>query len=262
MKLSLLLSSLPCLAIAISAAMADSRIHRKEQRWTENDIANIERAVEHKDRPKDDKGRDGDRLPVSVLSFFKIRPGMHVADVMAGSGYYTEIVSRVVGERGRLYAHNNSIALKRFADAAMSKRLQQSRLSNVVRVDAELEEPKLPAGELDAVLLFLFYHDTYWMRADRNMMNLAIFNSLKPGGVFCVTDHHAETGSGDRDVQTLHRVDAELVKKEILAVGFVLEAESDILRNPEDERTLNVFKPEIRGKTDRFVYRFRKPSIQ
>jgi predicted methyltransferase len=90
-------------------------------------------------------------------------------------------------------------------------------------------------------------------------MNAAIYRALKPGGVYAVIDHHAETGSGDRDVQSLHRVDAELVKKEILKAGFILEAESPLLRNPADDHTINVFKPEIRGKTDRFIYRFSKP---
>ena len=228
--------------------------------WTLKDLANIEKAVGHLDRPESDKQRDLDRLPVSILSFFQIREGMQVADMMAGGGYYTEILSRAVGSNGKVYAHNNSIALKRFADRAITKRLAESDLPNVVRLDAELEEPEFPQAELDAVMLFLFYHDSYWMGADRTKMNKAVFDALKPGGVFCITDHHAAAGSMDRDVQSLHRVDAELVKREILAAGFVLEAESDILRNADDDRTVNVFRPEIRGKTDRFVFRFRKPA--
>ena len=231
-----------------------------QQTVSATDVAAIERAVCHPDRPAADRERDADRLPISVLTFFQIRPGMQVADMMAGGGYYTEILSRLVGPDGKVFAHNNSVALKRFADAAITKRLTESDLPNVVRVDAELEDPKFPAGELDAVMMCLFYHDTYWMGANRAEMNKAIFDSLKPGGLFCVTDHHAEAGSRDRDVQRLHRVDAELVKREILAAGFELDAESEILRNKQDDQTVNVFNRAIRGKTDRFVFRFRKPA--
>lgn len=255
-------SLLTAAAFVLPAALADhhEKNETRSEAWTTSDTANIERALHHPDRPTADKERDGDRLPVSVLSFFQIKKGMNVADMMSGRGYYTEVLSRVVGEEGKVYAHNNQYVVQRFADAAITKRLEDDRLPNVIRVDAELEEPGLPKGEMDAIFMGLFYHDTYWMEADRAAMNKAIFDALRPGGVYCITDHHAEAGSKDRDVKTLHRVDAEIVKQEILAAGFVLEAETDILRNNDDDRTINVFKPEIRGKTDRFVYKFRKPE--
>jgi len=112
----------------------------------------------------------------------------------------------------------------------------------------------------DAMLMILFYHDTYWQEIDRRAMNRAVFDALKPGGLYGIVDHHAEAGSGSRDVKSLHRVDAELVKREILAAGFEFDAESDGLRHPEDDRSANVFDAGIRGRTDRFVFRFRKPS--
>lgn len=161
---------------------------------------------------------------------------------------------------GLVYAHNNDYVVQRFAGQALDERLSRPGLENIVRLDRELEEPGLPRGELDAVFMFLFYHDTYWMETDRARMNQAIFDALVPGGVFGIIDHHAEAGSGSRDVKTIHRIDAELLMAEILAAGFVLDAESDLLRHPDDDRTRNVFDEELRGKTDRFILRFRKPE--
>ncbi len=220
----------------------------------------IAAAVAHPDRPAADRDRDADRKPAEVVRFFGVEPGMKVADLMTGFGYYAEIFARVVGPTGTVYAQNNKFVVERFADKPLGERLARLGLDYVVRLDRELEDPGLPEGELDVAVLVLFYHDTYWQKTDRAAMNKAIYAALKPGGVFGVVDHHAAAGSKDRDVQTLHRVDAEMVKAEILAAGFVLDAESDVLRRPEDDRTKNVFDKTIRGKTDRFVYRFRKPQ--
>ncbi|MGS2724482.1 class I SAM-dependent methyltransferase [Porticoccus sp. GXU_MW_L64] len=222
----------------------------------------LQGALQHPNRPAQDKAADSNRKPAQLLAFYGIKPGMQVADMMSGRGYYTEILSRYLGPKTTVYAQNNSIALERFASKAMDKRLNGRDLDNVVRLDRELETPGFPVGELDAVLLGLFYHDSYWMKADRRQMNRAIFDSLKPGGVFALWDHRAEKGSGERDVQTLHRVDEALVIKEVVAAGFVLEASTDLLANPEDDHTINVFDPDIRGRTDRFVLRFRKPGAQ
>lgn len=217
-------------------------------------------AVAHPDRPTADRDRDPDRRPAEILHFSGVKPGMAVADLMAGGGYYSEVLARVVGNQGRVYAQNNAIALKRFADKAMAQRLRDDRLPNVTRWDRELEDLGLPPESIDLAMMVLFYHDTYWMKLDRPAMNQQILASLKPGGTFIVIDHHAEPDSGDRDVQSLHRVDADLVKQEILHAGFEWVESSDLLRHPEEDRTINVFKPAIRGKTDRFVFKFRKPG--
>ncbi|WIO75417.1 hypothetical protein QP938_05805 [Porticoccaceae bacterium LTM1] len=221
--------------------------------------AALKAALEHSNRPVEDKARDADRKPAELLAFYGVKPGMDVADMMTGGGYYAEILSRYLGADAKVYAQNNQTALQRFASAAMDKRLNGRDLDNVIRLDRELEDPGLPSGALDVVMMGLFYHDTYWMGVDRPAMNKAIYDALKPGGVFAVWDHRAEQGSGDRDVKTLHRVEESIVAEEIQQAGFVLEARGDLLTHPEDDHTINVFKPEIRGKTDRFMLLFRKP---
>ncbi len=221
--------------------------------------AAITAAVTSAGRPAEDRARDSDRKPDAILRFFEITPGQRVAELMTGRGYYAELLSRVVGSKGAVIAQNNAFVVKRFADEPLNERLANPELANVNRVDAELADPGLP-NELDAVLMILFYHDTYWQEIDRRAMNRAVFDALKPGGLYGIVDHHAEAGSGSRDVKSLHRVDAELVKREILAAGFEFDAESDGLRHPEDDRSANVFDAGIRGRTDRFVFRFRKPS--
>ena len=210
-------------------------------------------------RPSEDLARDPDRKPQEVLAFFGVGPGSRVVELMAGRGYYAHVLAEAVGPEGEVWAHNTPFVLDRFAERPLTERLALPGLEKVRRLDTELEDPQLPA-DLDAVLIVLFYHDTYWQEIDRARMNAAVFEALKPGGVFGVVDHHAEAGSGDRDVKRLHRVDAELVKRELLEAGFVFDGASDLLRREDDDRTVNVFEASMRGKTDRFVYRFRKPG--
>lgn len=214
-------------------------------------------AIEHADRSADDRARDADRKPAQVLEFFGIKPGDRVVDVAAGKGYYTELLARVVGPDGAVHAQNNKF-IGGFASEPLDKRLEAIKLTQIRRLDSELDEPGLPA-DVDAVLMVLFYHDTVWQKTDRPAFLAAVLASLKPGGVFGVVDHHAESGSGLRDVKTIHRIDVAALKKEVEAAGFVLDGESDALRHPEDDHTKNVFDATIRGKTDRFILRYRKP---
>lgn len=217
----------------------------------------IAASVNHPDRPATDKARDADRKPAQTLAFYDIRPGMKVADLMTGGGYYTELLARLVGPEGKVYAQNNKYSSR--YGKPVEQRIAEGVLPSTEYLVRELEELNLPEGQLDAVFMVLFYHDTYWMNVDRKKMNQQVLKSLKPGGIYAIVDHHAEAGSGPRDVQTLHRVDADLVKKELLEAGFEFVAESDVLRHPEDDRKTNVFLPNIRGKTDQFVFKFRKP---
>ena len=236
--------------------------------------ANIKPAVNDPLRPEEDRARDADRRPAEVLAFFGIGEGMRVVDLQATLGYYTEILSSVVGPEGRVYAQNNNFVLEGFAEQGLTERLaklQEAGRANVTRVDTELDVMKLPT-DLDAVLFVRFYHDLFWLPTpdgnlnDRPEFLRRVYEALKPGGVFGVVDHHAEAGSEERDAEDpeegLHRIDVELVKREILEAGFVLDAESDVLASPDDTRDWNIFidKRTRRDKTDRFVLRFVKPE--
>jgi len=136
-------------------------------------------------------------------------------------------------------------------------------MANVTRVDRELDDPLPPeAQNLDAVFLVLVYHDTVWQGVDRARMNAAIFRALRPGGVYVIVDHSARAGTGTADVQTLHRIDEEVVKTEVPQAGFKLAAEGDFLRNPSDPRDWNASPraaAEKRGTSDRFALKFVKP---
>jgi predicted methyltransferase len=165
----------------------------------------------------------------------------------------------VVGPRGHVYAQNNEFIVTRFPMDTLKARLARPELAHVEHVVKELDALDLPGGELDVVLMVLFYHDTYWMNVDRARMNAQILDALKPGGIYGIVDHHAEEGSGARDVKTLHRGDAAMIKQEIVDAGFEFVGESELLRRPEDDRTRSVFDPAMRDKSDQFIYKFRKP---
>lgn len=222
-------------------------------------IAALEAAVARPERPERERARDAGRKPVEVLHFCGVEPGAVVLDIIASVGYYAEILAHAVGPEGRVYGHNSPDVLDRFAREPWAERLEKLP-DNVVRLDQDPEDIAVPEP-VDVAYINRYYHDWYWIGIDREAYNRAVYEALKPGGVYCVIDHHAEEGSGARDTETLHRVDAAMVREEIEAAGFVFEAESDVLRNPDDDRTWNVFIDDRskRDATDRFVYRFRKP---
>ncbi len=232
----------------------------------------IRTAVDDPLRSEEDRDRDADRHPAEILAFFGIDEGMQVVDLQATAGYYTEILSSVVGTDGVVYAQNNEFVLTRFAGEPLGLRLEKLREAgreNIRRLDAELDEMELPGG-LDAALFIRFYHDLFWLptpsgdKADRVEFLRLVHEALKPGGVFGIVDHHAEAGSGERDAldprEGLHRIDIDLVKREVLKAGFVLDAESNVLSNPDDTRDWNIFSEGRRDRTDRFVLRFVKPA--
>jgi predicted methyltransferase len=209
----------------------------------------IQAAIDHPDRPAGDRARDADRRPDQILAFYGVEPGMTVVEYIAGGGYYTELLSRTVGESGHVYSTR-----------VRDERLEGGRLPNVTPIqDSELGvEP----GTADLAFTALNYHDLVGREVPREPMLAQIMQQLRPGGIFAVIDHAAEDGSGARDADTLHRIDEQLVKDEVLAAGFELVEESDLLRHPEDDRTQRVFAEGVRGKTDRFVLMFRKPQSE
>jgi len=225
--------------------------------------AYVRAAVDAADRSPDDRALDAGRKPDLMLAFFGIQPGMKVAELVAGAGYTSELLSRVVGPTGKVYAENPPFILEKFANVPWTARLSKPILANVVRADRELDEPLPPeATELDAVLCVLVYHDTVWLGADRDKMNQAVFKSLKHGGVYGIVDHSAKVGSGVSGVKTVHRIEEQTVREEVQRAGFQLAEEGAFLRNPQDTRDWNGSPKEAgdrRGTSDRFVLKFRKP---
>ena len=223
-------------------------------------------AVEHTERGATDKERDAGRKPAEVLEFFGIAQGMDVLDMFSGGGYYTEVLSRVVGSEGSVIAHTNQ-AYAGFVGEEATIRYANNRLPNVEILMAENNAFEFPDGAFDAVLMILAYHDIYyvspndgWPKIDGPKLLDAIFISLRPGGILAIVDHYAAAGSAPETGNTLHRIDPEIVIAEIKAAGFVLNGKSEVLRNMDDNHSLNMAAPEVRGKTDRFVLRFKKPN--
>ncbi len=211
-----------------------------------------------------DKARDAGRRPAAVLTFLGIEEGMSVIDVLASSGYYTEVLSEAVGPEGRVHAHNIEFVLRMRGgvnDEAMTARLAGGRLPNVVRLDAEFDALGLEAGSLDAAITALNLHDVIDGRGEdaAQAVLLTLREALKPGGVLGVIDHAGRPGEDEAN-EALHRIDEARVVAALERAGFVVEATSDVLRHPEDDRTRNVFAPGLRGATDRFVIRARKPA--
>lgn len=225
--------------------------------------AEITAAVSAGDRDPEDVKLDEGRKPAETLAFFGVHKGAKIGEIFAGRGYTTELMARVVGEGGAVYAENNKFLLEKFAEGPWSERLKKPVMKPVVRVDRELDDPFPPeAKELDAVVFILAYHDSVWLNADRAKMNKAVFDALKKGGVYGIVDHSGRAGTGTTESQTLHRIEESVVKKEIEAAGFKLASEADFLRNPQDPRDWNASPSkagEKRGTSDRFVLKFVKP---
>lgn len=214
------------------------------------------------DRTDADRALDAGRHPAELLSFLGLRPGDHVADLMAGGGYTTELLARAVGPTGVVYGQNNPWVLERFAAAPWADRLARPVNANVARLDLELEDPFGDVHDLDVVVMNLFYHDTVWLGVDRPAMNKAILAALKPGGAYVIIDHAARLEAGVKDAQTLHRIEEVGVVLEVTAAGFKLDQTADFLRNPSDTRDWSASPSaagEKRGTSDRFVLKFRKP---
>jgi predicted methyltransferase len=224
----------------------------------------IRNVVEDPTRLEADQALDAGRHPDELLAFLEVAPGLRVGEIGAGGGYTTELVARAVGERGRVFAENNRLVLERFAAKPWADRLQRPATRNVVRVDREFDDPFPPeARDLDVVYVVLFYHDTVWMGANRDRMNHAVFEALRPGGFYVIVDHSARPGSGTADVQTLHRIDEAFVIAEVERAGFKLHAVGDFLRNAADKRDWNASPSaagERRGTSDRFALQFVKPA--
>jgi predicted methyltransferase len=194
-----------------------------------------------------------------VIEFIGLKKGDKVAEIVAGR--LTASLAQAVGPSGKVYAVETAEVVKAHPEALVHMKSLASQSPNVI-VSADPVGSALPSG-LDAVFIRQNYHDLYdkfMGPADVPAFNKAVFAALKPGGVYVVLDHAAIAGSGVGATETLHRIDPARVKTDVLAAGFKLDAESSILSNKTDDHTKNVFEPSVRGHTDQFLIRFKKPS--
>ncbi len=210
-------------------------------------------------RPAADTARDAARKPDAMVAFAGIKPGMSVADFIPGSGFFTRVFAQAVGANGKVVAIIPSVAEQLHPDDAKAVRDLSSQGYTNVAVLATPADPSL-AGSLDVFWTAQNYHDLHNAPPGTvDGVNKVAFYDLKKGGVYVIVDHAAAAGSGFSATNTLHRIDPAALKAEVVAAGFVFDGESTVLANPADPKTAMVFDPSIRGKTDQFVYRFKKP---
>ena len=213
-------------------------------------------------RPPADSSRDVARKPAELLALGEVKPGQKVADFMMGGGYFTRILSAAVGPTGKVYAYQSAEFIKFRAAYGTEQSSVAADYKNVVPLTAPLSAVGLPDG-LDLVLTVQNYHDMHlkaFPAGTADKANQEIFKALKPGGIYLVVDHAALAGAPLETADSLHRIDEATVKKEVEAAGFRLIAEDQMLANPADPHDKLVFDPSIRGKTDQFVLKFRKPK--
>jgi predicted methyltransferase len=220
-------------------------------------------AVNDASRPEADKKADAERKPAEMVAFAGIKPGDKVVDLIPGSGYFTRIFAKVVGAKGKVYAVVPDEMVKMRATMAdpIKAIAADPGYANVTLVTGPIAAFKVeqPVDVIWTSRNYHDMHDKFFGPVDMAAFNKAVFAALKPGGAYIVLDHAAAPGSGFEATETLHRVDPEAVKKEVLAAGFKFDGEDNALKNPADDHTAKVFDAGVRGKTDQFVLKFRKP---
>ena len=212
-----------------------------------------------------DKERDARDKPAEVLALARFKRGDTVADLLSGGGYYAEILSGIVGPGGKVLLVNNP-GYENFGKKGLAERLADGRLPNVQHIVGPSDALGLGENALDGAVIVMSYHDLYWVddkqgwpKIDAGQFLDQVVRALKPGGVLVVVDHSAKEGTGSADAQTLHRIEEKYAIADFRKHGLHWEAAIPVLRNEADDRSKNVFDPDIRGKTDRFVHLYRKP---
>jgi len=226
------------------------------------DAANIVAAVADTRRPQEDRDRDAARHPAETLAFAGIQPGMRVGEIFPGGGYFTRLFAVAVGDEGRVYPTIRPDGVAGEYETpilAVAAQYPNATMARTLYDALAYPEP------LDVVFTAQNYHDmplTEYNLGNRAQMNATAFAALKPGGVYIIIDHSAIAGAPieTNAATSIHRIDQAAVRAEVEAAGFVFDGESEVLRNPADNRTTSVFDPAIRGHTDQFMMRFRKPA--
>ena len=224
--------------------------------------ANLNTALASESRAQADREADARRKPAETLDFFGIGPGMMVVDLIASGGYFTEVLANAVGPRGKVYMQNAPSALEGERGArteeAINTRLAGGRLANVERLNRDASDLGLPANSLDAAVIALEYHELFRSAdpdAEMKFLN-EMKRVLKSGGILGVIDH---AGNAGNDNGPMHRAELQKVLDGATAAGFIIDGTSDLLSNPADDRSLTVFDASIRGVTDQFIVKLRKP---
>jgi len=225
----------------------------------------IAAAVASPERSAKDRERDARDKPAELLAFAGLKPGMKVADVFGGGGYWSEILVRAVGPSGSVTLVNNPNYFN-FAKDELKARFSEGRLKEVKRRVFEMSNMDLGREQFDLITIYLSYHDIYWVdeegygwpKIDADRFLTQLHDALKPGGKLLIVDHAAVAGTGKSAAQDLHRIDEAFAKKDIAGHGFLLEKSWPNLRNSADDHTKGVFDEAIRGKTDRFAHLYRK----
>jgi len=213
------------------------------------------------DRSEADRTNDARRKAREMLAFIDARPGMRILDVGSGGGYTAELLARIVGPAGRVYAHNSPEFMKNFIKDRFAQRLAAYSGTNLSLGVFPFENPLPPEvekGSIDLATFLFVYHDLGWIGTDRAKVNRAVFEALKPGGYYVIADHSGRPGTGITESKSLHRIEEALLRREVEAAGFRLVAEGRFLRNPNDPRDKSVFKPA--QPNDEFVLKFQKPQ--
>jgi predicted methyltransferase len=229
-------------------------------------LANVSAAVASPDRTPDNVKLDESRKPAQLLRFFGLRQGMQVLDLFGANKYWAEIMAPAVGSKGHVTVWQASQFLN--DDRRKAFDAFAARQKNVSLISSPFEAPNLPKSAFDFAIINLDYHDVYWENAERKIVRMdpnnwlkTLYAAMKPGATVGVVDHVANPGGDTRAVvEALHRIDPATIRADFDRAGFVFEGESNILRNPQDDHSKNVFDPSIRGHTDRVVYRFRRPA--
>jgi predicted methyltransferase len=224
----------------------------------------IAEAMAGTNRTDTDRERDARSRPEVILGMLDLKPGDFAADIFGGGGYYAVLMANIVGADGEVILQNNT-PYSRFVEKQNNERFGSNQVPNIRLLKSEVDDLKLSPGSLDAVLMVMSYHDLYfhapergWGNTDVQLFFSQIRAAMKPGGRLVIVDHSAADGSGKSAAQDIHRIDETFAKQVIESNGFRFVSSSDVLSNPEDDRTKMVFDKSIRGKTDRFILAFER----
>lgn len=218
--------------------------------------ANIRRAIESPERTDEMRNRDYYRKPAEIMKLANVKEGDHIIEIAAFGQYFTTMLVSAVGSAGRVDMYDLPYTERFGGEPA---RAFDSKHDNAVYHQEDYNTASFPKN-VDAVHMVLYYHDLKPQGVDTAALNRKLKDALKPGGIYLIIDHKAEDGSGWRDAATIHRMGVDTIKQEVLAAGFELALESDLLANPKDDRSKMVFAPGERGTTDQALFIFRKPN--